>query len=731
MDSRKSTPPLRVLFDSLSQLESREEREAFLDFTCRDDPGLRDRLERLLALRHDAREFFEMQPAPMASSDEADDQDGDTRIGRYRLLGRLGEGGCGVVYLAEQQEPVKRRVALKIIRLGMDTENVIARFEMERQALAMMDHPNIARVLDVGATTSGRPYFVMQLVDGEKITDYCDAKRLGIRERLMFFIRICHAVQHAHQKGVIHRDIKPSNILVWEHDGEAVPKVIDFGIAKATNAGLDGRATFTSDGQFVGTPAYMSPEQAAGTALDIDTRTDIYSLGALLYELLSGQPPFDPVELRQLGAEEIRSILGEREPAAPSVALGLLSEDVRAEVAARRGCEIQKLSGQIRDDLDRIVMKAMAKDRQHRYSGADALAADVLCFLNDEPVSARPPGGFYRFGKLVRRNRAAFAAGVVVFASLVLGLGAATAMYFRANRAREAAELARANEAALRQQAEIGQNIARAAVLVRYQKFAEADELLSGIGPADIEPSLESAEVSRALGLWHAREGRWKEAANRFAALAFSMASADSTDSENISIDIQPAASTLCAAGDLEGYEKLRRMAVARFGGSSNPIVAEQVVKPCLLVPAETEVLEGLAHLEEVMLTHHETHAPATDFERNLASWREFAIALIEYRKGNFERGYEWIEQCTCGTHENPARAAIAWALRSMLRHRLGHPDVARQDLAAARFIVAEAMTEDGGIFAHNEPAWQDWLNAQGMIREAEALLNSSDRDPP
>ena len=217
-----------------------------------------------------------------------------SKIGRYRLLERIGEGGCGAVYLAEQLEPVKRRVALKIIRLGMDTENVIARFEMERQALAMMDHPNIARVFDVGATRTGRPFFVMQLVDGEKITDYCDSQRLGIPERLRMFIRVCQAIQHAHQKGVIHRDIKPSNVLVWVHDGEAVPKVIDFGIAKATGADLQPEMTITDAGQFVGTPAYMSPEQATGNGRNVDTRSDIYSLGALLFELLTGVPHVDP-----------------------------------------------------------------------------------------------------------------------------------------------------------------------------------------------------------------------------------------------------------------------------------------------------------------------------------------------------------------------------------------------------------------------------------------------------
>jgi serine/threonine protein kinase len=281
----ESNPPIRILFESLTSLERTEDRQALLDFACRDDQRLRERLERLLKLRHEAQDFFDIETAPSDSApatipecpDDATEGVG-SKIGRYRLLERIGEGGCGAVYLAEQLEPVKRRVALKIIRLGMDTENVIARFEMERQALAMMDHPNIARVYDVGATRTGRPFFVMQLVDGEKITDYCDSQRLDLSARLRMFIRVCQAIQHAHQKGVIHRDIKPSNILVWVHDAEAVPKVIDFGIAKATGTDLQPGITVTDAGQFVGTPAYMSPEQATGDGRNVDTRSDIYSL---------------------------------------------------------------------------------------------------------------------------------------------------------------------------------------------------------------------------------------------------------------------------------------------------------------------------------------------------------------------------------------------------------------------------------------------------------------------
>ncbi|MBB5350865.1 hypothetical protein HNR46_001099 [Haloferula luteola] len=726
-DHSRQGPPLQVLLEALTGLESAVERESFLDFTCRGEPELRTRLERLLLLQPSAEAFFENDPGGGEErwSDEPEDgREGvGMRIGRYRLLGRLGEGGCGVVYLAEQEEPVKRRVALKIIRLGMDTENVIARFELERQALAMMDHPNIARVLDVGATRTGRPFFVMQLVDGEKITDYCNAKRLGIRERVALGIRICQAVQHAHQKGVIHRDIKPSNILVWEHDGEAVPKVIDFGIAKATGTGLDEQATYTVDGQFVGTPAFMSPEQALGRGWDVDTRTDVYSLGALLYELLSGRPPFEPARLREAGVEEIRRILEEVEPKSLSHAVESMSEEERQKVAGERSCETGKLAGSLRGDLDRIVMKAMAKDRQRRYSGADALAADLTCFLQDEPVAARPPGGWYRLRKLVRRNKGVFAAGALIFASLVLGLGAATAMYFRANRAREGAEMARKNEEVLRRKAEIGQNIAHAAVLVRYGKFEEADALLAAIPPASAEPSLESAETFRSLGLWHAREGRWKDAAERFSGLAYSLTGADSSDTDAVSLNLQPAASSLCEAGDFEAYRRLRMMALERFGGTSHPVVAEQVLKACLLQPADERLLSKLARLEALMRQVELSETGARD--ENLRAWREFAIALFEYRQGRFSEALDWLDRVMASPSENLARRSIALALRAMaLEHQNRHSE-AVADLEAARHIVVNRFASEPSIFDVWEPVWQDWVNVRLLVREAEGVVGS------
>jgi serine/threonine protein kinase len=391
----------KLIFLAAAEIADAGQRKAYLEAECAGDAKLRCEVDDLLHHFKCVGSFMELpaldQAVPLDASSTFEGP--GTLIGPYKLLEQIGEGGMGLVFVAEQTQPVRRRVALKVLKPGMETRQVVARFEAERQALALMDHPDIAKVFDAGVTESGRPYFVMELVRGVPITEYCDERRLTTRQRLELFVTVCQAVQHAHHKGVIHRDLKPSSILVSHHDTVAVPKIIDFGIAKATTQPLTERTLFTHFTQMLGTPLYMSPEQAEMNGLDVDTRSDVYSLGVMLYELLTGMTPFESDTLKQVGLDEMRRMIREEEPPAPSRRLSTLSAQACSTISERRGVDGCRLGQVLRGELDWIVMRALEMDRDRRYESASAFAADVQRYLSDEAVEACPPSAGYRLRK--------------------------------------------------------------------------------------------------------------------------------------------------------------------------------------------------------------------------------------------------------------------------------------------------------------------------------------------
>ncbi len=747
--SNAATERVEEIFYAALDVKAPAERQAFLERSCAGDAGLRAAVEQMLATQADAEKFFGsgspssvsavQLAAALAKAPRLHDtppinvpveEELGKRIGPYKLLQKIGEGGCGTVYMAEQEMPVRRRVALKVIKLGMDTKNVIARFEAERQALAMMDHPNIARVLDAGATETGRPYFVMELVRGVKVTTYCDEKNLDPRQRLDLFLQVCHAIQHAHQKGIIHRDVKPSNILVTNHDGVPVPKVIDFGIAKATSGSrLTERTLFTAFEQFVGTPAYMSPEQAEFSSLDVDTRSDIYSLGVLLYELLTGRPPFDQSELLASGLDEMRRTLREREPHRPSTKLDGLRAEELTQTALHRHMEPRRLKSLLSGDLDWIVMKALEKDRSRRYQTANGLAADVQRYLHNEPVIARPPSRWYRLQKLVRRNRAAFVAIGAVSVALIAGLAVSSWLFMREREARQEqarlrleAESARQTETRLRSDAEARTRIAQAAVLLNRGKPEQADQLVDQISMPATEPSLEAAYVFRALGEWNALLGRWSQAADRLLNLVRAN-QLDKTDMTDIATrDLLRVGPVLVAAEQQASYRAFVAEITARFATTQNPVAAEHVMKVGLVAPVDPATFQSLVPMAAVV--EQSITEPNSPRETYMVAWRVFALALFEYRRGDFDRTLVWGRKGLGYAEQTPTRLAMTHAVLAMALRQQGHPTAAEVELVAARELVAaqfpEGLMRVADVGGDGPGHWHDWVMAYLLLREAE-----------
>ncbi len=732
----------QALYETALSIGDLSARRAFLSKACVDDATRLARVESWLNEKDAADDFFRaatraltviveeateaLMPSLVASEIASSAEGPGTRIGCYTLLERIGEGGCGVVYLADQSEPLRRRVALKVIRLGLDTEKVVARFEMERQALALMDHPNIARVLDAGATDSGRPYFVMELVHGVRITEHCDTQRMGVRQRLELFIRVCQAIQHAHQKGVIHRDIKPSNILVSSQDGLAVPKVIDFGIGRAVEGRLTGETSMTGRDQLIGTPAYMSPEQAEGGA---DTRSDVYSLGVLLCELLTGETPFNGKRLAEAGLFEMLRILKEEEPAAPSAILARLDPKKLATVATRRGVEPRQLIGDVRGDLEWIVLKTLAKDRSFRYPTVNGLASDLQRLLNDEPVLARPPGRIYLFGKLVRRNKAIFVSSAAVALALVLGLVASSWFYLREREGRrvqlrlfQAAETARANEARLLRQSKARESISQAAILLAEGKIEEADALLLKTPLTSIEPSLEAANLFRTLGDWNAIQQRSRQAAECYS--LFLQVNLQQTFPRDpmFMISIGP---TLVEAGNLNEYQRCREAAFTNLGKIRDLAQTAVLLKACLLAPAEETLLQRLQPTADTLVSTLSNEDQMRAFGAYQSAFAAMSLGMMEYRRGNFAQALDWNRRCEAFADKNQARSVTVHAVSAMAAYRLGQPALALTELAQAREIFVGPFAKAATPRGQGQGVWQDWAIARVLLREAVALVDA------
>ncbi len=718
------------LFTEAMQLPA-EQRSAFLRAACGGNAELQANVEALLRAHVESGEFLEQAPAEVKAQTKLPGEKAGDWVGRYKLLQQIGEGGCGVVFMAEQEEPLRRRVAIKIVKPGMDTKTVIARFEAERQALALMDHPNIAHVFDAGATESGRPYFVMELVRGVKITDYCNQDALKTAARLEMLVEVCDAVQHAHQKGIIHRDLKPSNILVTTlPSGKPLVKVIDFGIAKATTGQrLTDKTLFTAFELLIGTPAYMSPEQAALSSVDVDTRSDIYSLGVLLYELLTGSTPFDTTELLKHGLDEVRRVVCDVEPPCPSTRLSTLMAADLTSVSRQRQVEPPRLIREVRGDLDWIVMKAMEKDRARRYATVNGFAADIRRHLAGEVITARPPSTLYRLKKLFTRNKLLFCSIGIIFLLLNTALIVTSQLLIHERFARQQAELfgmealadklereGRRDEAlhkrldALHVRAKFYGSeepppfdalVHIVETLIRQSQYDEAESVLNTFLTPAAMRNPRFADVIEFRAHILACRGKWAEALpDALRVLEYRPAEANTYHS---------LATLLVATTNLDAYRALCPKIADRFRAVTDPSSADQMAKDCLILPASGADLRSVAAMAETAVTAGKGMSVYPLFQ--------CCKALAEYRQGH------WSEAISLATDASqnswPYSRAESLAVMAMSEYRLNQVADARADLTRCEQIVNEQMPRFGGVLGFD---WRDWIIVHALLAEAQDL---------
>jgi serine/threonine protein kinase/tetratricopeptide (TPR) repeat protein len=707
-----------IFLDALER--SGQEAKEYLDAACASDPELRSRVDQLLKA-HRGFTRIEQESGDGASfSDSSVLTEGPgTSIGPYRLLEQIGEGGFGIVYMAEQVKPVRRKVALKIIKPGMDSRLVVARFEAERQALALMDHPNIAHVFDGGATATGRPYFVMELVRGIPITEFCDQCRLPVPERIELFVTVCKAVQHAHQKGIIHRDLKPSNVMVTMHDDKAVVKVIDFGIAKAIGQQLTEKTLFTNFAHMIGTPLYMSPEQAQMSGLDVDTRSDIYALGVLLYELLTGTTPFDQERLRTVAFDEIRRIIREEEPPKPSTRVS--SADAATSAASvNRGSDPRRLRHLLRGELDWIVMKCLEKDRNRRYDTANGLALDLSRYLKNEQVQACPPTLAYRLWKFARRHRAAISTAGLLLVIAMVGCAMTVWQTIRAASARDAAVRA---ELALSQTRQIAAEERASAIARDLETLNKANSLIeSGRSHADFsEWAKAEADFTAALRVRPDHSSAWFARGQLYARLhLWDLAAADfqqafKREGHGSLNELYCNALLRLRVGDEAGFRGFCDRMIKQVDRDTDPRAwqRDEIARACLLAAQPVLAPDRL-----VRLAQHAVDAGRTPM-------RLACLGAAMYRAGQYEAGLKPLrESRTAG----PGWYTFADAVTAMIHHRLGQPDRAREALRSAAGSIRrryELWCDHFGVATSGE--W--WNDTQGELyfREAVQLIEGAE----